>query len=111
MDVSSKMIQQGKLAWLVWGFEHDCLEPECIDKPVGICGIQVSRLIEQSDALRAFPGLDDQFDCASVEPFPSLVNPLRERLIAEPAVMFFPELHLNVEPAALCGHHDRTRIE
>jgi hypothetical protein len=46
MDVPSKMIQQGKLAWLGRGFEHDGVEPERMDEPVCVCRIQVCILIE-----------------------------------------------------------------
>ena len=75
MDVPSKMIQQGKLAWLVRGFEHYGVEPECMDKPVCVCRIQVSILIKESDSLCALSGFDDELDRARIEPFLPLVNP------------------------------------
>jgi len=62
MDVPSKVIQQGKLARLVRGFEDDRIEPERLDKPICKCGIQVSILVEQSDSLRAFSCFDDELD-------------------------------------------------
>jgi hypothetical protein len=111
MDVPSKMIQEGKLAWLVRRFEHDCVEPERIDKPLCICGVQPSVLIEESDSSRAFSRFDDQLDRSGVEPFLPLVDPRSERPVAEPAVMFLPELHLNIEAAALRGRDNLTRVE
>ena len=108
MDVPSKMIQQGKLAWLVRGFEHDGVEPERMDKPVCVCRIQVSILIEESDSLCALPRFDDELDRTRIEPFLPLVNPRSERPVAEPAVMLLPKLHLNIEAAALCGGDNLT---
>ena len=75
MDVPSKVIQQGKLARLVRGFEHDRIEPERLDKPVCKRGIQVSIVVEQSDSLRAFSCFDDQLDGTRVEPVLPLFNP------------------------------------
>src|SRR5262245_21884549 len=88
MDLPPKMVQQGKLAWLGRGFENDGRKPERANKPVGIRGVQASILIEQSDALRAFPGFDDELECAGIEPLLALVDPRRERPIAEPPVVF-----------------------
>src|SRR5262245_45725248 len=111
MDVPAKMIQQGKLARFVWGFEHDGVEPERLDKPVRVCGIQLSFLIEQSDAQCTFPGFDDELERTGIEPFLPLVNPRRKRPVVEPPVMLLSQLHLNVETAALCGGDGLTGIE
>src|SRR5262245_38989311 len=96
MNVSSKVIQQRKLARLVRGFEHDGLEAESRDKPVCVCGIQVSILIEQSDSPRAFPGFDDELHRAGVEPFLALVDPRGERPVAKAPIVLLPELHLHI---------------
>src|SRR5215471_9839182 len=111
MNVPSEVIQQGELAWFVRRFEDDGVEPERTDKPFRVCGIQVSILIEQSDSLCAFPGFDDELDRTGIEPFLALVDPRRERPIAEPTVVFLSELHLNVEAAALRGADNVTRME
>src|SRR5262245_4520986 len=111
MDVPSKVIQQGKLARLVRGFEHDRIEPERLDKSICKCRVLVSILVEQSDSLRAFSCFDDQLDGTRVEPVLPLFNPRRKRPLAEPAVVFLAKLHLHVEPAALRSGNDLTRIE
>ena len=91
MDVPSKMIQQGKLAWLVRRFEHDRVEPERVYKPIRIGGIEVSILIEQADPLCAFSRFDDQLEGARVEPPLPLFNPPRKRPVTESAVMAAPD--------------------
>ena len=111
MDIPSKIIQQGKLAWLVRGFEHDCVESEGTHEPLCIRGIQLSIVVEQSYSLCAFPCFNNELDGARIEPFLSLVNPPRERAVVEPAVMFLAELHLNIEAATLCSDDDLTWIE
>src|SRR5262249_39358471 len=111
MDVSAKVIQQGKLAWLVGRFEDNGLKSERRNKPVCVCRIQVAILMEQPDSPRAFPGFDDELQGAGVEPLLALVDPRRERLIAEPPVVFLAELHLHIEAAAVCGSDDFSWIE
>src|SRR4029453_13249080 len=111
MDIPPEMVQQGKLAWLGRGFEHDGVKSERVNKPVCVCGIQAPILIEQSNPLRAFPGFDDELECAGIEPFLSLVDPRRERLLAEPSVMFLPKLHLHIEAAAVGGGDNFPWIE
>src|SRR5262249_45447071 len=107
MNLPAEMIQQGKLAWLGRGFEHDPVEPERLDKPFGIGRIQVSILIEESDTHRAFASFDDELDRPRIEPFLSLVNPCRERVGGESSVVLLPELHLNGE-AATPGRGDNV---
>ena len=111
MDASSKMIQKGKLAWLVRGFKDDGVEPECIYKAVCVCRIQKSILIKQSDSPCAFSGFDDELDRTRIEPFLALVNPRRQRLPVKTAVMLLPKLHLNVESATPGGSHNLFWIE
>ena len=111
MNVPSKMIQKGKLAWLVRGFKHDCVEPECMYKPVCVCRIQVSIVIKQSDSLCAFSGFDDELDRTRIEPFLTLVNPRRQRPAVKATVMLLPKFHLDIEAATLCGGNNLSWIE
>ena len=85
-DVPAKMVQQGKLTWLVRRLERDGLEPERTDKPVRVRGVQVSMLIKESDSLCAFPRLDDDLVCTRVEPFLPLLDLAGERPVGEPAI-------------------------
>src|SRR5262245_46951670 len=111
MDIPAEVIQQGKLAWLVWSLEHDGVEPECVDKPFGICRVQASILIEQSDALCAFTRFDDELDGARIEPFLPLFNPYGNRVVGETAVVFLAKFHLNVEAATPGRGNNLTGIE
>src|SRR5262249_32863095 len=97
--------------WLVGGFEHDCVKSERIDKPVCIGRIQVSILIENPDSQCAFTSFDDELNRARIEPFLPLVNPRRERAGAEPPVVFFSNLHLNIEASAPGGGDNLAWIE
>src|SRR5262245_60660419 len=87
MNFPAEMIQQRKLACLGRSFEHHGAEPERFDKPFCISRIQVPILIEQPDPHCAFASLDDELDCTCVEPFLSLVNPLRECVVGESSVV------------------------
>src|SRR5262249_52590976 len=107
----AKVIQQGKLARLGRGFEHDRVEPEGFDKPIGVGSIQPSILIEQPDSLCAFTGFDDELDRTRVEPLLPLVDPHRQRVVVESPVVFFSKLHLNIEAATSGGGDNLTRIE
>ena len=112
MDVPPKMVQQGKLAWLGRGFEHDGVESERVNKPVCVCGVQVSILIEQSDSLVRFPWLRRRVGRApaSSHSCPWSIHAESVSLV-EPSVVFLPKLHLNIEAAALCGGDNLSWIE
>ena len=95
------MIEHGELARLVRGFEHDGLKPECRGKPVCVCGIQVSILIEQSDSPRALPGFDYQLEGPGVQPSPPLFDQLKHGDLIERSGMLLAQLELNLEAAAV----------
>src|SRR5262245_56352033 len=97
VDVASKVIEQRKLAWLVWRLEDHGLETERLHESVCEPRVQASVLVEESDCAGAFPSFDHELDRAGVEPGLSLVDPCRQRLVAEPAVVLLAKFHLHVE--------------
>src|SRR5262245_33946407 len=111
MYVPSKMIQKGKLTRLVGGFEQYGFETEYMHKPVCVIRIQVSIWIKESHASCALSGLDDELNCSGIEPFLTLVNPLRQRLVVKTAVVLLSKFHLNIEATAPCGSHYLIRFE
>jgi hypothetical protein len=106
MHVSSKMIQKGELTCLVRSFEHYRFKSEYVDKPVCVIRIQVSILIKESNSSCAFSGFDNELNRSGIEPLLTLVNPPRQRLVVETAVVLLSKFHLNIEATAPCSSHN-----
>ncbi len=111
MDLPAKMIEQGKLAWLVRSFKHYRLETEHRRELVCVCGIQVSVLIKESDSPGALSCFDHQLDRTGIEPLLTLVDPCGKGAVIEPSIMLLAKFHLDVETAAPCCSDNFTRVE
>src|SRR5215475_8655740 len=99
VNTAAKVIEKGELARFSGCFKHYRFEPERFDKAFGIASVQVSILIKQSDAFGTLARLDDELHGTSIEPFSAGIEPRRKRSLCETSVMFFAELHLNLEAA------------
>ena len=63
---TSEVVQEGELAGFVGRLEHENFMTESIDEAVGICGIEVSVLVEEPDSAGALTSFDYQLQSSGV---------------------------------------------
>src|SRR5207244_2536801 len=78
---------------------------------VGERTVELAAVVEEADALCALARLDDELDCAGVEPGPALLDQLVDDAVDERAAVFQAELELDLEPALVRHRDDLGRLE
>src|SRR5437868_9754749 len=109
---TSEVVQEGELAGFVGRLEHENFMTESIDEAVGICGIEVSVLVEEPDSAGALTSFDYQLQGSSIEPAASLIDQRIDGLVVECACVLLSQFELSVE-AEFVGHSyyfSRTQI-
>src|SRR5258708_28644549 len=99
------MIEEGELARFIGSLEHDGVQPECRSEPVGIRPAEISPVVEESDAEGTFPRFDNELEGARVEPLLPLIDESIYRFFRECAVMFLPQLELDLQAPLLSHAH------
>src|ERR1043166_8096372 len=111
MDVRAEMVEQRELARFVRGLEYDRLPVEGLREIIGERGLQTAVIVEETDALGAFPRLDNELERAGVESAMTLVDPFGDRVLGERAGVFLAQFELDVEAVGGGLGDDLPRIE
>src|SRR5689334_22104912 len=71
-----EVLEERELAPLRGRLEDDLAEPEGVDEPLGVVGLELAAVVEEPDALGALAPLDDELPRPEVEPPAALLDQL-----------------------------------
>src|SRR5215469_13202027 len=96
-----EMIEQGKLAGFIGSFEGDKAETELLGEPVCQARAEVSRVVEEPDALGALACFDHQLARTGIQPSAALLNQQSGGVGVERAAVLLSELELYLQSSPL----------
>src|SRR5258707_5764385 len=102
------MVEQGELARLGRCFIDEQFEIERLRKTIRETRVESTRLVEQTNSLRALTSLNHQLARSCVEPGIPLVDQQIHRVSGERSCVLFAELKLSFQ-AAGSDHRDHLR--